>query len=118
MLAKGVSGSDSDAQADFRVPLAKSTIRESDTIIRAENAQVVVIGGLMQELVRDDVASTPFLGDLPLLGNMFRHTRKISTKTELVILLRPIVVDNGRIWANEVQGATQRFNAIQHPELP
>jgi MSHA biogenesis protein MshL len=113
-------GDDDDDSADrqFRVPLAKSTIRESDTIIRADNAQVVVIGGLMQDLVRDSVASTPFFGDLPVVGHMFRHTRKISTKTELVILLRPILVDSGRVWAQEVGGATRRFNSIQHPDWP
>mgnify|MGYP000382116788 FL=1 len=111
-------GDDDNADRQFRVPLAKSTIRESDTIIRADNAQVVVIGGLMQDLVRDSVASTPFFGDLPVVGHMFRHTRKISTKTELVILLRPILVDSGRVWAQEVGGATRRFNAIQHPDWP
>jgi MSHA biogenesis protein MshL len=110
--------SDDSSDKEFRVPLAKSTIRESDTIIRAENAQVVVIGGLMQDLVRDSVASTPFLGDLPVLGHMFRHTRKVSTKTELVILLRPVLVSNNRAWAQEIGDATRRFNGIQHPDWP
>ena len=109
---------DDSAEREFRVPLAKSTIRESDTIIRAENAQVVVIGGLMQDLVRDSVASTPFFGDLPVVGHMFRHTRKVSTKTELVILLRPVLVDNRRTWADEIGRASQRFNSIQHPDWP
>jgi len=120
VLSAQVSSDSSDDSADrqFRVPLAKSTIRESDTIIRADNAQVVVIGGLMQDLVRDSVASTPFFGDLPVVGHMFRHTQKISTKTELVILLRPVLVDSGRVWAREVGDATQRFNSIQHPDWP
>jgi len=111
------SSSDEDSNS-LRVPLAKSTIRETDTIVQAENGQVVVIGGLMQELVRDDVASTPFLGDMPVIGNMFRHTRKTSTKTELVILLRPVVVNSNRVWEQQVQQATQRFRAIQHPDYP
>jgi MSHA biogenesis protein MshL len=111
------SSSDEDNNS-LRVPLAKSTIRETDTIVQAENGQVVVIGGLMQELVRDDVASTPFLGDMPVIGNMFRHTRKMSTKTELVILLRPVVVNSNRVWQQQVQQATQRFRAIQHPDYP
>jgi len=110
--------SDNSAEREFRVPLAKSTIRESDTIIRAENAQVVVIGGLMQDLVRDNVASTPFFGELPVVGHMFRHTRKVSTKTELVILLRPVLVDSNRTWAQEIDRATQRFDSIQHPDWP
>ena len=113
------ASSDEDGNStSSRVPLAKSTIRETDTIVQAENGQVVVIGGLMQELVRDDVASTPFLGDMPLIGNMFRHTRKTSTKTELVILLRPVVVNNNRVWEQQVQQATQRFRTIQHPDYP
>jgi len=109
-------GISSDSQ--FNIPLARSTIRESDTIIRAENGQVVVIGGLMQDLVRDQVSSTPFLGDVPMLGHMFKHTRKVSTKTELVILLRPTVVDAAHVWSRDVGQTTQRFKSIQHPDWP
>ena len=112
------STDDDDAQNSVKVPLAKSTIRETDTIVQAENGQVVVIGGLMQELVRNDVASTPFLGDMPVIGNMFRHTRKTSTKNELVILLRPVVVGSNRTWEREVRQTTQRFRSIQHPDYP
>ena len=112
------SSDDDDSSRSSRVPLAKSTIRETDTIVQAENGQVVVIGGLMQELVRDEVASTPFLGDIPVIGHMFRHTRKTSTKNELVILLRPVVVNSNRVWEQQVQQATQRFRAIQHPDYP
>ncbi|MGB5728277.1 MAG: pilus (MSHA type) biogenesis protein MshL [Thiogranum sp.] len=112
------SSDDDDSSRSSRVPLAKSTIRETDTIVQAENGQVVVIGGLMQELVRDEVASTPFLGDMPVIGHMFRHTRKTSTKNELVILLRPVVVNSNRVWEQQVQQATQRFRAIQHPDYP
>jgi len=111
----GISTSE---DGSFNVPLAKSTIRESDTIVRARNAQVIVIGGLMQELVTDDVASTPFLGDLPVLGYMFRHTRKVSKKTELVILLRPMIVDNSRAWANQIQQTSQQFRDLRHQDYP
>lgn len=84
------------------LPLASSNIRESDTIIRAANGQVVVIGGLMQNATQDEVASVPLLGDIPLLGGLFRHTRQTSRKSELVILLKPTVVDaNGRVWQQE-----------------
>lgn len=116
----GVSaGTDAEGkQANLKVPLAKSTIRESDTIIRARDGQVVVIGGLMQDLVRDSVSSTPFLGDMPIVGHMFRHTRKTSAKTELVILLRPVIVENSHGWSREINQAAGRFNSIQHPEWP
>ena len=106
------------SQTQFNLPLAASTIRESDTIVRAENGQVVVIGGLMQDLVQDDLSSTPFLGDLPVLGHMFRQTRKVSTKTELVILLRPVLVVNNQAWTNQLDQAQQRFDDVRHMELP
>jgi MSHA biogenesis protein MshL len=106
------------SQSDLNLPLATSTIRESDTIIRATNGQVVVIGGLMQDLIQDNVSSTPFLGDLPGVGYMFRQTRKVSVKTELVILLRPFVVDSKQVWAREVARATRGFENARHLDLP
>jgi MSHA biogenesis protein MshL len=106
------------SQTEFNLPLASSTIRESDTVVRAENGQVVVIGGLMQDLIQDDLSSTPVLGDLPVLGHMFRQNRKVSTKTELVILLRPVVVADNREWARQIRGAQQRFDDVRHMELP
>jgi MSHA biogenesis protein MshL len=106
------------SQTQFNLPLAASTIRESDTIVRAENGQVVVIGGLMQDLTQDDLSSTPFLGDLPVVGHMFRQTRKVSTKTELVILLRPMVVNGNQAWAQQLNQAQQRFGEARHMELP
>ncbi len=111
-------GLTTESGAPLNVPLARSTIRESDTIIRARNGQVVVIGGLMQDLVRDKSASTPFLGDIPVFGHMFRHTRKVSSKTELVILLRPVIVDSNHVWSEEIGRARERFDMVQHPDWP
>ncbi len=102
----------------FSLPLATSSIRESDTIVRAHNGQVVVIGGLMQDIVKDDVATTPFFGDLPVVGSAFRQTRKVSRKTELVILLRPVVVNADHGWSNEIQHTGNRFKNISHPDIP
>jgi MSHA biogenesis protein MshL len=95
------------------VPLARSTIRESDTIVRARSGQVIVIGGLMKDVQRDDQAKTPFLGDLPGVGAAFRHTRKLSTKSELVILLRPYVINGQQGWNDVIQGSAQRIESLQ-----
>lgn len=101
------SGTDS-----LRVPMAVSTIRESDSIVRARSGQVVVIGGLMQNISRDSTVSVPLLGDLPLVGNLFRHKQKSFVKSELVILLRPVVVDNGQVWDDELQRISERFGGL------
>jgi len=100
------------SSSQLSVPLALSMIRESDNIVRARSGQVVVIGGLMQNQTKDKTSSVPVLGDLPLIGGLFRHKQKITRKSELVILLRPIVVDNDNVWANEMQKVTKRFGKI------
>ncbi len=94
------------------VPLAVSTIRESDSIIRAKNGQVVVIGGLMQDVLKDEDASVPFLSDLPLIGGLFKHVRKVKKKSELIILLKPIVVESNDQWADAINRSQQRVNNI------
>lgn len=84
------------------LPLAQSNIRESDTIIRARNGEIVVIGGLMQTVVSDSESGVPGLSSLPLLGNLFKSKTKTEKKKELVILLKPTVVENG-VWQQQIQ---------------
>lgn len=84
------------------LPLALSTVRESDSIVRARSGQVIVIGGLMQETLNDQDAKTPFLGDLPGVGRLFRHEKNASVKSELVILLKPVVVRSADEWNDEL----------------
>ena len=97
------------------LPLAFSSVRESDSIVRAKHGQVVVIGGLMQDRNRSDNAKTPFLGDLPLIGKLFQQERDLSARSELVILLRPLVVTDDRIWRNELDEVSRRMDAFQPP---
>jgi MSHA biogenesis protein MshL len=98
--------------ATLTVPLAVSTIRESDSIVRAQNGQIVVIGGLMQNNTREDVASVPLLGDIPFVGSLFRHTRQSSSKSELVILLKPIVVGENT-WRKELQRTGETYRDLR-----
>jgi MSHA biogenesis protein MshL len=93
--------------SDQSLPMAFSTVRETDSIVRARSGQIIVIGGLMQESTEQLQASTPVLGDIPGIGRLFRHTREVTRKTELVILLRPIVVDHEGVWDH----ALGRFDA-------
>ena len=99
-------------QNSLSIPLARSTVRESDTIIRAQSGQVVVIGGLMENITRNTVSRTPVLGDLPGIGGMFRHTRQETVKSELVILLRPVVEQGNELWAGDLQRTAERFRAL------
>ncbi|NIO08569.1 MAG: hypothetical protein GTO40_11405 [Deltaproteobacteria bacterium] len=67
-------------------------VREADVIVRAEEGQVVVIGGLIDERQVDNEKKVPLLGDLPGVGRLFRQTVQTRDKTELVVLLRPTVL--------------------------
>jgi len=98
---------------DLSVPLALSTIRESDTIVRAHSGQVVVLGGLMKNSLRDEEARTPLFGDMPVVGNMFRHRREIAAKSELVILLRPLVISDDRQWDGQLRNTKDRFRNLR-----
>ena len=77
------------------VPLAASTIRESDSIVKARSGQIIVIGGLMQNSSRDVNAGVPWLSRIPVMGNLFKQKNQNSVKSELIILLKPMVIENG-----------------------
>ncbi|MGY0617210.1 pilus (MSHA type) biogenesis protein MshL [Vibrio sp. FJH11] len=87
---------------DIQLPLAKSSIRESDSVIRAKDGDVVVIGGLMKQQKSEQVSKVPFFGDIPALGHLFRNVNNVTQKTELVILLKPTVVGVNS-WQKELE---------------
>jgi len=93
------------------IPLALSQIRESDSIVKARSGQLIVIGGLMRHVVNKQDYKTPFLGDVPALGKLFRSERDQSSTVELVILLRPLVVDDGD-WPALVKDPTDRVEDL------
>lgn len=94
------------------VPLALSNIRESDSIVFAHSGQVVVIGGLMKNEIIDTTAGTPLLSDIPVVGRLFQHTRRSSLKSELVILLRPIVIDAPGTWQDVLSDSAGRIRNL------
>ncbi|NOX09779.1 MAG: pilus (MSHA type) biogenesis protein MshL [Gammaproteobacteria bacterium] len=86
------------ANNTMSVPLAFSSIRESDSIIRAQSGQIIAIGGLMKTSISSNDAGIPGLRSIPLIGNLFSHKKESTRKSELVILIRPIVVNNDYAW--------------------
>ena len=86
------------------LPLAQSRVRESDTIIRAQSGEIVVIGGLIESRNVDISSKTPFLGDIPLIGELFTSKSEKMQKTELIIMLKPIVVGQDT-WKTQLQDA-------------
>lgn len=89
-------------QEQLVLPLAQSVIRESDTVIKARSGEIVVIGGLMSTSTTDNTSKTPYVGDIPLVGNLFRNKREVVAKRELVILIKPTVVTSGT-WQRQLK---------------
>ena len=82
----------------FRLPLANSTVSETDSIVRVRNGQIVAIGGLMTQEQRDDRNGLPGFSELPLFGALFRSKSGLMSKRELVILIKPTVIGNDGPW--------------------
>src|ERR1039457_4279170 len=82
-------------------------MRSADTVAVTPDGQTVVIGGLMQNSKTETVTKIPFLGDVPLLGNLFRRTQLSDSKTELIIFLTPHIV----LSPKELDRTSTRLNS-------
>ncbi len=67
-------------------------IKQSSGVVRLKDGEMVIIGGLIQEEESETERSVPLLGDIPLLGRLFKGTYTVKTKSELVIFLSPKIV--------------------------
>lgn len=107
-----------DQQKDFTVgneqfslPLALRDIRESDSIVRAHDGQVIVLGGLMQKVTSENTYKKPWLGNVPILNLFFKRKSDAVKKTELVILMRPTVVKD-ETWNEDIQRTRSRIGSM------
>lgn len=85
------------------IPLANSQVRESDSVVHAINGQIVVIGGLMKNQEKNSREGVAWLSRLPGLGSLFRRGTGDFVKSELVILLKPTIIQDAADW-NGVRG--------------
>ena len=82
----------------FRLPLAASAVNETDSIVRVRDGQIVAIGGLMKQELRDERTGLPVLSEAPVVGGLFRQTGTVVSKRELVIMLKPTVIHENGVW--------------------
>lgn len=76
------------------------SVRETDTLVRVREGETIVIAGLMQDRAITSNAKVPLLGDVPIVGNLFKSTKTSRTKTDLVILLTPTIMGPGSVADN------------------
>jgi general secretion pathway protein D len=70
--------------------------RAVESMVLVDDGQIVVIGGLIQDSVKDGVEKVPVLGDIPVLGGLFTYKTRSRTKTNLMVFLRPTVLREAR----------------------
>jgi len=91
--------------------------RHTKSTMVVQDGQTLVIGGMMRENVSEVVTKVPFLGDLPIIGTLFRTTKVVKTKTELVILVRPTIVRTSPEAAAITKKETLELSGLE-PLLP
>ena len=94
------------------LPLAASSTSELDSIVRGQDGQVVAIGGLMRQASTDDTSQLPGAGRVPVLGALFRNKNKINQKRELVVLIKPTIVDSANNWNQDLLDTTRRIEQL------
>ena len=87
-------------QTEVRNLIPEIQIREMESLLRVQSGNVAIIGGLMQNKVDNRTAGVPGLQQLPVLGRLFTHEIRDIEKTELLVFLKPTVIDHNRDGIN------------------
>lgn len=85
------------AQAGVENEIPEIQVREMESMLRVDSQQIAVLGGLMQDTLDQDRRSVPGLGNLPLIGRLFSYRDDRTEKTELIIFMRPTVIDEASL---------------------
>jgi MSHA biogenesis protein MshL len=102
-----VTSKTKDAGSGTTLQMASTSIEETDSVVRAKDGQIVVIGGLMSQ------STTELNSGLPgWIKSIFGQTSKLTEKRELVILLKPTVVDSDKDWTDEITRTRDRMNGM------
>ncbi|MCK9387317.1 MAG: secretin N-terminal domain-containing protein [Sulfuritalea sp.] len=94
----------------YKLPLAASSINETDSIVRAQDGNIVAIGGLMRQEQSSDRSQLP--GATGIVANALGQRGSSLRKRELVILIKPTIIDNDRVWAQDIKDVQERVRAF------
>jgi len=88
--------------------------RSIDTNVLVDDGQIIVLGGLIDDTMQDSTVKVPGLGDLPLIGNLFKYQKRSRVKTNLMVFIRPTVI---RSNVQSVSLASDRYNFIRNAKI-
>ncbi len=95
----------------FKLPLPSSEINETDSIVRVQDGNIVAIGGLMKQQQTQARSQLPGVGESSL-GFLFGQRNASASKTEMVILIKPTIINNDRVWQEDLQGVRDRVEGL------
>jgi general secretion pathway protein D len=90
----------------FNAPIVNQ--READTTVSVQDGQTIVLGGIIENTISTTVNKIPVLGDIPILGELFKSTKKDNNKTELLVFLTPHVVRDSQ-EAQKLRSSTEQL---------
>jgi len=108
-ITKGI---DLGSAGSLTLPLAASSTSELDSIVRGQDGQVVAVGGLMRQAATDDTSGLPGASRVPVLGALFRNKNRVSQKRELVVLIKPTIVDSASNWSQDLLDTGRRIETL------
>jgi MSHA biogenesis protein MshL len=97
---------------NFSLPLASSSTSEMDSMVRGQDGQVVAIGGLMRQATTSDRSGVPGASEIPVIGALFRSTGEVIQKRELVVLIKPTIVETSSDWNQDLLESGRRIKEL------
>jgi MSHA biogenesis protein MshL len=96
----------------YNLPLAASSTSEMDSMVRGQNGQVVAIGGLMRQATTTDNSGVPGANRVPVLGMLFGSKSEVVQKRELVVLIKPTIVETSSDWNRDLLDSGRRMKEL------
>lgn len=88
--------------------------REIKTVVMADSGATVVLGGLIDEDVQESEQKVPLLGDIPILGHLFKSTKTSTRKRNLMVFIRPTIIRDGKLMS---EISKEKYNYIRANEI-
>lgn len=101
--------------SDIVSSIPELNVQEIDSVIKVNSGQAIVLGGLLQDRTETSTEGVPVMGELPVVGNLFKKRGDSIQKTELVILLKATIMEGGNNVHNTDKDLYRRFSEDRRP---
>ena len=110
-IEQEVSSVDSSANSSSLGPTFNTRTIQNAVLVKS--GETVVLGGLMDDASKQEVSKVPLLGDIPLIGQLFRYTSNEKSKRNLMVFIRPTIIRSDDVYRSLSQEKYSRFSDLQ-----